>query len=124
MVIPNASRAGFGSIDNFREFCAIGDVDPDAGVKWDPYAKWNAEFSTPRLRSVSFIYMWMSREKDVVFETSCNPADPGTDGYCHYLGLHGCADKAIAMYEYLRDRDGVRDPETLAAEMAWYREWI
>lgn len=68
--------------------------------------------------------IWMSRNKDIMFETSCDPLDPRSDGYCHYFGLHGCADKAIAMMDYLCDEEGVRDPETIWAEAVYYREWM
>jgi hypothetical protein len=67
-------------------------------------------------------YIWTSRNKDIVFETSCNPLE--CDGYCHYFGLHGRADKAIAMYDYMLDAEGVRDPDTIWAEIGWVREWI
>jgi hypothetical protein len=68
----------------------------------------------------------MSRKKDVVFETSQNPL---TNGYCHYFGLTGVADKAIAMYNFMHDNydreynEDKPDMTTIWAEMLWDREY-
>ena len=69
----------------------------------------------------------MSRKKDVVFETSRNPFK---NGYCHYFGLTGVADKAIAMYNFMHDNCGERDEDsdepdrtTRWEEMTWSREY-
>jgi hypothetical protein len=68
----------------------------------------------------------MSRKMDVVFETLQNPLK---NGYCHYFGLTGVADKAIAMYNFMHDNYGERDEDdehdmtTSWAEMTWVREY-
>jgi len=77
-------------VDTFRAFCAVGDIDPDDGREWKEYP----------YRGSSPSWIWMSRSKDVVFETSFNPI---VDGQCHYFGLTGIADKAIAMYNFMHD---------------------
>ena len=61
--------------------------------------------------------MWISRKKDIVFETSVNPLK---NGYCHYFGLTGVADKAIAMYNFMHDNEGEL---TMWEEMIWDREY-
>jgi hypothetical protein len=67
----------------------------------------------------------MSRKKDVVFETSQNPLN---NGYCHYFGLTGIADKAIAMYNFMHDNNVECDKDepdmrTMWEEMVWIREY-
>jgi hypothetical protein len=65
----------------------------------------------------------MSRTKDIVMESSMNPLKYG---YCHYFGLTGAADKAMAMYDYMHDNfEGGDDDEmyTIWAEMTWNREY-
>jgi hypothetical protein len=119
-------RCGFNSIEAFRAFCALGGVDPDQGRSWDPYAFLNTGLRNPPSRD-SLSWIWMSITKDVVFETSHNPLD---NGYCHYFGLTGVADKAIAMYNFMHDNyedsEGGEDEPTMTtvwAEMTWVREY-
>jgi len=115
-----ADKAGFGNINNFREFCAIGGVDPECGMRWCPYVRDGRDETEYDIKTS----IWMSKNKDIVFETSRDPLDPQNDGYCHYLGLHGRADKAIAMMDYLCDKEKVRDPPTIWEETAHSRQWI
>jgi len=111
-------RAGFRSSDSFRKFCAIGGVDPDAGMQWDPRP-------VPVASNVSpyYTYIWMSRAKDIVFETSINPLEWHEEGYCGYFGLHGSAKKAKDMYQYMYD-GGRQRTDAEWEEMGWVREWI
>jgi hypothetical protein len=58
---------------------------------------------------------------------SRNKMNPLKDsGYCHYFGLTGVADKAIAMYNFMHDNCGEYDKDepkmtTQWAEMEWPR---
>jgi len=112
-----ADKAGFCSSESFRKFCAIGDVNPDAVVKWEPY-----EFALRK--SPHYGYIWMSRAKDIVFEASANPLE-NERGYCHSFGLHGGAKKAEDMYQYMY-KGGHQGERIYAewAEMGWDRNWI
>jgi len=117
-----ADKCGFNSIEAFRAFCAVGDIDPDQGRAWDPYAILRYRSHSPHL-----MHIWMSRTKDVVFETSQNPL---VDGFCHLFGLTGVADKAIAMYNFMHDKHEEFDTSeaesamsTLWEEMTWDREY-
>jgi hypothetical protein len=67
----------------------------------------------------------MSRSKDLVFETSCNPLTANSNGYCHYFGLTGVADKAIAMYNFMHDRHSRSSDEigTIWEAMSWGRDY-
>jgi hypothetical protein len=71
------------------------------------------------------MHIWMSRTKDVVFETSRNPLECA--GVCHYFGLTGVADKAIAMYKFMYDNHESKIGEvpvtTTWEEMTWSREY-
>jgi hypothetical protein len=111
-------RCGFNKVDSFRAFCAVGDIDPDQLCAWEEYQR--EEY--PRPFNPTFI--WLSRSKDVVFEASCNPLK---QGICHYFGLTGVADKAIAMYNFMHDNynDCGEDDEiaTFWTEMSWGREY-
>jgi hypothetical protein len=66
--------------------------------------------------------MWMSRTKDIVFETYHNPLE-NEEGYCHYFGLTGSAKKAEDMYRYMYD-GGRQHTHAEWAEMGYVREWI
>jgi hypothetical protein len=69
-------------------------------------------------------YVWLSRSKDLVFEASCNPLT--ANGYCHYFGLTGIADKAMAMYDYMHDNHSRRESDergTFWEEMSWSRDY-
>ena len=71
-------------------------------------------------------YIWLSRSKDVVFESFLNPLN---DGCCHYFGLSGVADKAIVLFNFMRDNNGEcedRSDEigTYWGDMSWEREYI
>ena len=118
LIPPPPLRAGFCSSDSFRKFCAIGDVDPDAVMKWMPWP----EYASLGLQDMpSFTnYIWISRGRDIVFETLSNPLERG---YCHYFGLHGSAKKAKDMYQYMYD--GARQGTNAHyEEIGWFREWI
>jgi hypothetical protein len=91
-------RAGFSSIGNFREFCKLSDVDPEASQRWERYRRCpNSVFYGPGDQFER--YVWLSRTKDIVIETSCNPLQQ--EGYCHYFSLHGRVDKAILMFNFM-----------------------
>jgi hypothetical protein len=105
-------RCHFTSVEAFRAFCDVGDVDPDDGRRWE-----RREFRG--CRRPPYLWIWMSRKKDVVFETSANPLE---DGYCRDFGLTGVADKAIAMYNFMHDNYG-EDELTIWAQMTWSREY-
>jgi hypothetical protein len=99
-------RCGFTNVEAFRAFCAIGDVDPDAGHYWT--------------YSVQGQWIWLSRKKDIVFETFMNPLKRGS---CLYFGLTGVADKAIAMYNFVHDNaeEYMEDGRTYWADLTWER---
>ena len=102
-------RCGFNNVDAFRAFCALGDIDPDRGRGWAPLS-----------------YIWMSRTKDVVIETVLDPL--AEDGYCHFFGLTGAADKAVAMYNFMHDKHDDSDDApamtTIWTTIGWGREFI
>jgi hypothetical protein len=100
-------------VEAFRAFCEVGDVDPEDGHRWDPYQRHDHDFPTS---TPSYVWMWISRKKDIVFETSVNPLE---HGYCHYFGLTGVADKAIAMYNFMHDNYEL----TMWEEMTWVRDY-
>ena len=110
-------RCGFNSVDSFRAFCAIGDVDPDQGRQFKRFG--DAVTIGLRYYDDPPQNVWLSRSKDIVFETSGNPLK--NDGYCHYFGLTGVADKAIAMYDYVHDKYGTDEMGTTWEEMSWSR---
>lgn len=70
-----------------RDFCALGDIDPDVILKHDPYAALHAARSTRRYVDDDpfYTYMWSSRAKDILVLSSNNPLEH--DGYCHYFGI-------------------------------------
>lgn len=68
-------------------------------------------------------YIWQSTTKDIVFETMCDPRDPMRRGYCHYFGLTGRANTAIAMYRFLT-QTVTDEPETDWNQAGWLREWL
>jgi hypothetical protein len=111
-------RCGFNNVASFRAFCAIGDIDPDQGREWKRSDMVSKYYDLPPN------YVWLSRSKDIVFETSCNPLT--NNGYCHYFGLTGVADKAIAMYDYVHDGYSIEESDetgTFWDEMSWSRDY-
>jgi hypothetical protein len=101
---------------SFRAFCAIGDVDPDQWHEWTTHPTHKYPHTT---------YIWLSRSKDIVFETSSNPLK--RDGYCHHFGLTGISDKAIAMYNFMHDHhteEETSDMGTHWEDMCWDRQYI
>lgn len=102
-------RCGFNSTEAFRAFCALGDIDPDQGRNWDPYASTFHRIFVPRADMMRSI--WISRTKDIIFETEHHPLSPKGGGYCHSLGLTGNANKAIAMYNFMHDNYADSYPE-------------
>jgi hypothetical protein len=115
-------RCGFYNADTFRAFCALGDIDPDSVRSWYPYPQLPEEFRSRYQDDRQWI--WISRTKDIVIETRVNPLN---DGYCHYFGLTGAADKAIMMWDFMYDKNrGDRGSEegemaTVWDEMSWDR---
>jgi hypothetical protein len=55
--------------------------------------------------------------------------NPLNDGYCHYFGLTGAADKAMMMWDFMYDKHrwdrGSEEGEmaTVWDEMIWEREY-
>ena len=91
------------NVASFRAFCALADVDPDDGRRWNKRTGSSSlavRDLHPDPESHRHKYIWLSRSKDIVFESSTNPLN---DGYCHYFGLTGVADKAIALYFFVCD---------------------
>ncbi|KAF9508847.1 hypothetical protein BS47DRAFT_1349976 [Hydnum rufescens UP504] len=115
-----ADKAGFNDVKAFRDFCAIGDIDPDAVVKYDPYASDHEGLSQEGIslpQSVIDCYtqhMWSSRAKDILVFSLNNPLK--TNGYCHYFGILGRADKLAQMFDFFREKGW-------CAKMGWEREW-
>ena len=116
-------RCGFNSVDAFRAFCALGDIDPDRGHGWAPDA---LKYMQLAFVSPPLSYIWMSRTKDVVIETVLDPF--AEDGYCHFFGLTGVADKAVAMYNFMHDKydesDDAPAMTTIWTTIGWGREFI
>ncbi|KAF9508829.1 hypothetical protein BS47DRAFT_1332507 [Hydnum rufescens UP504] len=110
-----ADKAGFESVEAFREFCVMGDIDPDAMVRHDFYASRYASMSIRQDIISPARPMWSSRAKDILVFSWCNPLE--SEGNCHYFGIVGRADKLIPMFDFFLDK-GWCD------EMAWEREWI
>jgi len=109
-----ADKCGFMNEASFRAFCAIGDVDPDQGREWK---------RDPSDRFALTQYIWLSRSKDIVFEALNDPLK--RNGHCHYFGLTGVADKAVAMYNFMRrNRRKSDEIGTYYAAMSWDREFI
>lgn len=89
------------SANNFRDFCALEDVDPDTppiGVKYK--------------RSKVWCFVWVSKTKDITFESISNPLDldPRYDSLCGSIYLHGRADKAIDMFNFMYDLGKAQGP--------------
>ncbi|KAF9508845.1 hypothetical protein BS47DRAFT_1349971 [Hydnum rufescens UP504] len=113
-----ADKAGFNDVKTFRDFCAIGDIDPDAVVKHVPYAPDfdDEEQSLPQSVIDSFSqHIWSSRAKDILVFSLNNPLK--TDGYCHYFGILGRGDKLAQMFDFFREKGWCE-------EMGWQRDWI
>ncbi|KAF9508846.1 hypothetical protein BS47DRAFT_203291 [Hydnum rufescens UP504] len=113
-----ADKVLFDSVDAFRDFCAMGDIDPDAVVKHDPYASELRELFLKNSHGdidSGCDYIWSSRAKDILVFSMVNPLK--TKGYCRYLGIVGRADKLIPMYDFFHEKEWW-------AELAWSREWI
>ncbi|EJC98318.1 uncharacterized protein FOMMEDRAFT_171218 [Fomitiporia mediterranea MF3/22] len=94
-------RVYFGSHDQFRKFCALGDVDPDLGASqydriYPDIPGYRSDQDGPKETSWIFI----SRDRDVLFETSSNNPNLDKYAYAHYFGISGRADKVIRMWEY------------------------
>jgi len=75
--LTTLGRCGFNSVETFRAFCALADIDPDQGRGCAPFQN----------MVVYIFYIWMSRTKDLVFETYLDPLSK--NGYCHFLGVTG-----------------------------------
>jgi len=111
-----ADKAGFNDVKAFRDFCAIGDIDPDVVLKHDPLPSIHEGLSLPQSVIDCFCqHIWSSRGKDILVFSLNNALK--TDGYCHYLGISGRADKLALMFDFFREK-GWCD------EMEWARHWI
>ncbi|KAL5523253.1 hypothetical protein ACEPAF_1520 [Sanghuangporus sanghuang] len=107
-------RLEFGTVENFRRLCAIGDVDPEKGAsQYDAQAPFNAMFGIKpdpdkvalrRLLNIPELsWIFVSRTEDVIFETSFH--NPNEDAYAHLFGITGRADKVRRMYEFFSDSE-------------------
>ncbi|OCB86594.1 hypothetical protein A7U60_g6272 [Sanghuangporus baumii] len=107
-------RLEFGTVENFRRFCAIGDVDPEKGAsQYDAQAPFYAMFGIKpdpdkvalrRLLNIPELsWIFVSRTEDVIFETSFH--NPNEDAYAHLFGITGRADKVKRMYEFFSDSE-------------------
>ncbi|KAF8589585.1 hypothetical protein K439DRAFT_1657824 [Ramaria rubella] len=84
-----ADKAGFESYEQFKDFCAIADVDPAEGV--DLHTVYDDTFIS---------WAFLSREGDVSFICFNNPQkNPfhGPDGYVHYFGCTGEREKTLRL---------------------------
>ncbi|KAF9508842.1 hypothetical protein BS47DRAFT_1349968 [Hydnum rufescens UP504] len=89
-----AHKAGFENVEDFREFCALGDIDPDAVVKYELRR-------TELTRLLMFLcepdsdgyfhYCWSSRGKDILVFSLLNPLEPENHEpdavCCHDFGI-------------------------------------
>ena len=70
------------------------------------------------------IYLVVENEEHCV-RNVVRPLDLWQDGYCQLIGLHGRAEREGPPYfQFLRNKEEVRDLPTICSQMAWYCEWI
>ena len=101
MLLIMNTRCAFTNVASFRAFCALADIDPDDGRQWNKHSSTRAVGELYPFRTDTlYDYIWLSRSKDIVFESSMNPL---IEGHCHYCGLTGVADKAIALFNFVHD---------------------
>ena len=90
--LASYARLEFFTVENFRAFCALGDVDPDKGV---------TSYNGHGISEKRLYYIFASRTRDIVFETyTNNPA--ADDPYAHYFGITGRKDKLRVMFEFAK----------------------
>ncbi|OCB86592.1 hypothetical protein A7U60_g6269 [Sanghuangporus baumii] len=90
----------FNSIDNFRAFCALGDIDPDSGTQFDLFPETSASLPENRFLMWTFV----SRTRDVAFDISQNP-EVEKSTFAHYFGITGRVTKLERMYRFV-ENDG------------------
>ncbi|KAL5522499.1 hypothetical protein ACEPAG_8515 [Sanghuangporus baumii] len=86
----------FNSTDNFRAFCALGDIDPDSGAQFDLFP--GAIVPESRLP----VWTFVSRTRDVTFDMSWRNPDTEKFTYAHYFGITGRVTKLERMYHFVR----------------------
>ncbi|KAL5480791.1 hypothetical protein ACEPAI_9731 [Sanghuangporus weigelae] len=86
----------FNSTDNFRAFCALGDIDPDSGAQFDLFPE--ATLLEPRFP----VWTFVSRTRDVTFDMSWRNPDSEKFTYAHYFGITGRVTKLESMYRFVR----------------------
>ena len=82
----------FKTVENFRAFCALGDVDPDEGA---------TSFELDIAGRKETFWMFASRTRDIVFETCHDNPVLDEIPYAHYFGITGRKDKLWAMFEFV-----------------------
>lgn len=95
-----------------RDFCALGDIDPDAVVKHDPYVSEHREMflkSSQEDIDSRCHYIWSSRAKDILVFSTVNPLK--TEGCCNFFGIVGRADKLIPMYDVFHEKEWWEEEE-------------
>ncbi|KAF9508843.1 hypothetical protein BS47DRAFT_203229 [Hydnum rufescens UP504] len=83
-----AEKVRFDGVEAFRDFCALGDIDPDAVVKHDPYVSEHREMflkSSQEDIDSRCHYIWSSRAKDILVFSTVNPLK--TEGCCNFFGI-------------------------------------